>query len=480
MGLTEIDLNKFELFQCQYLEHYLTANVAPMHREWNAALVDRSVQYLCLEAGRGSAKTTIGSVNFSLYNICESQDEEMQVFSRSAGSTGTATKIMRKIKKELETNKLLIEDYGLRRGSDWGKEALEIIRGDGHRIMFYSMGKHSSARGSRGTVLIDDPQNAADCRSETVLAADEDWLLEDIIPIIIGDQRLVFIGTPISPLSLLCTVKELEDFKVLSFPMENPPHSGKSAWPEMYPDEFLAQKLRLLKSDRYGAEYLCEPKVSGNPVFRAEWFKYYDKESAKFKEIKRDIVYRVLGGDCAESKATQADNTALVTLGATHGENPDIYVLDVKAGKWSTKEGAEKVLTSFKEHKQHKTVIESRVKEKSGGDAMIHEIRALEQTYGVHTNLYPVCPNRDKVSRAMDVQSLCQEGRVYIDSHDPDQKQLLRELTMFTGDQNYHDDRVDAFVMGLAEIKNWGGRSSKPLYNRDAGPLAQRDEFTGW
>ena len=71
----------------------------------------------------------------------------------------------------------------------------------------------------------------------------------------------------------------------------------------------------MMGKDRYGAEYLCEPKVSGNPVFRSEWFENYDKSSEQFTRIRTEIVYKSTGMDCAESKSNQADYTAIVTLG---------------------------------------------------------------------------------------------------------------------------------------------------------------------
>lgn len=473
---SQVNPSRFALFMATYLPHYMTDKCADKHHEWFGLLDNKAVQYLCLEAGRGSAKTTIGSVGFSLYNICESQDEEMQVASRASGSTGTSTKIMKRVKRELEENELLIYDYGIERGAVWGNEALEVRRRDGHRITFYSIGKHSSIRGSRGTVLIDDPQNSADCRSETVIYADEDWFFEDVLPVIIKEQRLIFIGTPISPLSLLEKIKTLPQFKLSSFPMENPPWSGRSSWPGHYSDEFLAERLAMMGNDRYGAEYLCEPKVSGNPVFRSEWFPNFDLNSVNFRQIQNNGLYVVTAMDCAESRSDQADNTAIVTLGATFGKKPDIYILDARANHWSTKEGAEQLHLVFDQHKQNKSVVESRVKD---GDAMIDEIKERERIYHKYVNLYPIKPIKDKVTRAMAVQSACQEGRVYIDRNNPGQQKLLSELIMFTGQQAFHDDRVDAFVYALDEIKGWGRvANKKPLYH-STGTLPGRDVFTG-
>lgn len=455
-GLTKIDLNPFEIFQITYLSHFLKENVAPMHRKWNTELHDRSTQYLCLEAGRSSAKTTIGSVAFSLYNICESEDEEMQVASRSAGVTGTSTKIMARVKRELEENEVLIHDYGIKQGSAWGSEHIQVLRGDGHRIDFYSVGKRSSIRGSRGTVVIDDPQNIDDCRSETVLERDLDWFLEDVVPIIIGDQRLIFIGTVMSPLSLLAKVKQMSEFKVLSFPAEDPIWSGRSAWPEQWSDEFLAQRKNMLGMERYGSEYLCIARVPGNPVFQSEWFPNYEPNTVQFRDnIAHQITYRVTGFDGAESKDSRADYTAIVTLGMTYGKVPDIYVLDVQRERLTTKEGVERLFIVFDNQKQNKTIVESRCKAPNK-DAIVEEIEDRQRVYGKHVNMYQVKPLRDKVTRAHAVQSICQEGRVYINRHDSAHQLLLEELTMFTGDQNFHDDLVDAFVMALTDVKQHG------------------------
>lgn len=460
---------EIEVFVAQYLEHYLTVDSAEFHHDWYRALDDKSIQYLCIEAGRGAAKTTLASVCFALYEICEGADPsgfmEMQVASRSAGATGTSTKIMQKVKRELETNALIIEDYGIERGKEWGKEHIQVKRGDGMVVDFYCIGKHSSIRGSRGVVLIDDPQNKADCRSETVLAADDEWLLTDVIPVIIQNQRLIFIGTPISPISLLSKVKEMEDFTVLSSPLED--ENGVPQWPAMYDAEFLAKKRRLLGNDLFAAEYLCRPVVSGNPIFKLEWFPDYDPETVQFERLMCEGFYIVAGWDGAESKRDQADNSAIVVLAATYDKVPAIYCLTCKADHWSTKEGASNIVREYERLKWNRVILETRVKSPSK-DAILEEIEDLERIQGINVNAIPVRPEKDKVTRAMMVQSLCQQGRVHINKNDPAQAALLNELIMFTGDQIFRDDRVDAFVYALDDIKrNFDGRKDEEVSGPD-------------
>jgi phage terminase large subunit-like protein len=431
----------YEAFFATYLSHHMKVQCAPAHRQLMQILDDNTRLRAAIIAGRSMAKTTYASFGYGLKRICESYDEEIQVASRAAGKTGTATKIMRKVKRELETNELLIHDYGIRRGSEWGQECLEVVRADGHRVMFYSVGKHSSIRGSRGTVIIDDPQNSADCRSETVLMADEEWLLSDVLPVMVAGQRLIYIGTPISPISLTVTVQNLPSFagNVFLFPAEDPIGSGNSAWPAWLTNQYLALQLADMGIDRYNAEYNCIPQVPGNPVFRREWFKAYDPESAAFERVMREIVYKVTGVDTAESKASAADETALVTVGATTGAKPDFYILDVRHNHWTSREGAAQVMQVFDFLGQHKTIAESRIKPKTNqaGDAFIEDVKDVERLHGRYVNIYPVRPEADKVTRARYVQGLCQEGRVHYDPTDKNHVWLLNQLTMLPATSSF-------------------------------------------
>ena len=459
MALTVINMNPIELFAAQYMSHYLTHPVAKFHRTIYAELYDESNDLLSLECMRGSGKTTIASITYALYLLCEGKDAEFQVISRSGGTTGTATKIMAKVKRELETNQLLLHDYGIKRGESWGQDHIQVIRGDGKVVDFYSLGKRSSIRGSRGTVIIDDPQNYDDCVSETVLTRDEEWLLTDILPVMLPGQRLMFIYTPIHPLALGCKLKKMEDFKSLSFPAEDPVWSGKSVWQEHYPDEFLAKRFRMMGKIRYGSEYLCIARVSDNPTFQEEWIQGYEPDTALFREVENIGLYRVTGMDGAESKADSADYTAIITVGATSGENPDVYLLDVKREKWSVKDGASFLLNTFTEFKQHKTIVESRVKDnktKTGGDALIVQIRDQERIYKNYVNLYPVRPVSDKVTRALYIQPLIQEGRFFVNFKDPAHVGLVNEMVMFDGKGTFHDDRVDALVYAITDVIDRG------------------------
>lgn len=473
--MTKLNLNPIELFAAQYFSRLMTAPVPPSHRDIYSALWDETILRLVIEGFRGLAKSAIACRIFPAYLICETSVPEVQLISSSGGPTGIATKWMQLMQREFEENDLIKHDYRLRRGDHWGQDHLQVIRADGSRCDFYSRGKGASIRGSRGYVIIDDPQDIRDMRSEAVLKSDEAWLFDDVLPVLLKDQRLIFIGTGMSPLSLLSKVKKLPGYTYLGFPAEHPIGSGKSVWPEQFPDDFLEFRKNEIGIDAYNAEYLLRPIVPGNPVFREEWFAKYEPDSAAFLEVKRNDHYIVTAYDGAESKDSQADYTAIVTLLATHGSDPDVYVLEARQDHWTTKEGADQLFLIKERHDQNRTIIESRCKPPNE-DAIITEVKAKEKLYATALNIKQVKPVHDKVMRAHQVQGLVQRKKVHFNYSDRYQLELMTQMQMFTGEGTFHDDLVDAIVYALTEVKEWAGRfkQGKPAkinirYREDTG-----------
>jgi predicted phage terminase large subunit-like protein len=452
--------------------------VPDVHRTLDAALYDDNQKRVVVEMARGMAKSTKAAVMYALYEICTGDYDDIQIVSRVGGANGTSTKIMSKIKKELESNDVLIHDYGIKSAGAWGAEHIEVGRIDGRTIMVYSRGKRSSIRGSRGLVIIDDPQNEDDVKSSVVITRDEDWFFGDVLPVLLPDQKLVFIGTTISPISLLAKVKGLPGYLVIEIPVDDPPGSFNSVWPEQYPRDFLIQRCAEMGLDRFNAEYRCMPRVSGNPVFTSGQFRYYDPQSIQFERTKKDGLFIITAGDGAYSTKKSADYTALVTIGATMTGRADAYVLDVQQGRWSVKQAAEKVM-QIRETWQPNVVFIESICNPPNKDAWVEEVLEREMFYNVSTNLRWRKPTTDKLNRAYLVQSFFNEHRVYFDRENKEQRALINELLMFTGEQTFPDDQVDAMVYALLEMKKWDG-VPKSAGAKQVLPKGQRNRVTGY
>jgi hypothetical protein len=453
--LKKIDLNPIELFAAQYLPHLLTENVSPVQRELTTILSDRDHKRIAIEFFRGGGKTTWANIIYSLYEICEGPYSDIQSVSASGGTTGLSTKVARKIRRELTENELLIYDYGIECGK--GTEYFKVKRGDGHEVEMYCRGKGGAIRGSRGLVIIDDPQSIRDCQSATVLENDHYWFHDDVLPVLLKDQRLVFIGTSISPISLLATVKRKKGWKVVEFTVDDPVGSFRSVWPQMFPEAFLRQQFDDMGVDSFNAEYRCRPLVTGNPVFRDEWFQYYDPKGKKFKEVLHQNHFTILAADTAISKKKVNDDTAIVVMTAPCVGRPDYYVRECIAGKLSSEHFALKIMSLMAQYQPGLTWIECACNPPDM-DGYVEAVSNKARIQNVGINLQWGHPSDSKLHRAFGVQGIVQSGRVFFDRESSDQLQLINDLRIFIGDDKFPDDRVDAFVHGLTEFKGWSGR----------------------
>ena len=455
-ALKVLDLNPIELFTAQYLPHLLTEKVCPAHRGVFAALADQSEKRVAIEFWRGGGKTTIANVIYTLYEICEGNYDDIQSISASAGPTGLSTKVARKIRRELTENRLLIYDYKI--DCTKGSEYFEVTRPD-KKIEVYCRGKGGAIRGSRGLVIIDDPQSWRDCQSALVLESDHYWFHDDVLPVLMKDQRLVFIGTSISPLSLLATVKRKRGWKVLEFAVDDPVGSFKPVWPEMFSEAFLKQQYEDMGRMSFDAEYRCKPLVSGNPVFREEWINYYNQANQRFKEMLESHNYTILSVDTAMSKKKINDQTAINVKSAKCVEKPDYFVRCSEAGKYSTEEGATVCVNQIQKFKPDLVWVETPCKYPDK-DGFIESLERQLHINNMTVNLRWDHPHESKLHRALSVQGLVQSGRVFFDEEDEQQERLIADLIVFIGDDKMPDDRVDAFVHGLRAYKEWSGLKS--------------------
>ena len=447
MPTNQLDLrNPMEVFVASCLTHYCKSVVPAFHRDMYQHLC-ADHERLVVEAPRDFAKSTVLSIFYPLYLICCTDEPELQMFSETGGPGGLSTKWARKMKDEIKTNTAMRGLYGVSPGDHWGQDYFQVKRVGRPSIDVYCKGKHSAARGGRGYVIIDDPQKMADVRSAVKLEADESWFYNDVINILEPGQRCIFIGSRMSPLSLLSKVARTPGWKLLSYRAID--DYGKSIWPEKWPLPELEKRRAEIGNDNFESEFQNRPKISDNPIIREEYIKHYEKNSEHFDRVRHAGIFTITGVDPAISKKTTADHTAIITVAKTFDRVPDYYVLDVKRFRGTLPETAKQVIQTWRQFQQNQTVVEA----VGAFQHVILEIEKEEKINGLHVNLQSVVPTKDKASRAYGVQHLFSAGRVYFDLTDPAQQGLIEELLMFTGLDGslFPDDRVDGLVHALTE-----------------------------
>lgn len=466
LAAKKLDMTELEFHMAQYMPEVFTAPSAPIHVEMDDLLINRSYRRVAIDAFRGSTKSTRMSKGYLSWLVTAIDDageylsDKIYLFCRTGGPGSLAAQWMRFLQGlvtgQSENQLLYQHDFGVSRGDKWNEDFCRIKRLDGRYCDVHALGKGSSARGARdlkADLLFDDIQNAADQQSAAILATDEQWLLQDVYPIALPEQRMIIIGQNLSPESLMARIENMPSFEYRRFPIEKPVGSGRSVWPSLWSDEWIkAQKLDM-GLDQFNAEYNCLAMVSGNPIFRKEWFKTYDSASTQWERIRNSHVYTVAGFDGADSKSDAACFSSVIVFSATADPDPDIYLRRVQNEHWSLKQAVNQLFVTARDIDIHKTVVESRVKEGNMGPYE-EEIRAQESLLRESINAEYVRPVHDKVTRAYYVQSLIQRGKVYYDSSVKEHVAFVTQMCMFTGTQKFPADMVDAGVHALTKIKD--------------------------
>ena len=442
-----------EYFVAFYLAHHLTLNVPAFHKELYQLAYECTVLHkfdrLLVQASRSFGKSFIFSFFLPLFLICTQNLPEIIAFSRDIK---LCKKFLYYIKKEIEDNEWIRNDFGVVAGDIWAKEEIEYKRADGFRGRFLSLSKGMSPRGWHPDLaIIDDPQDSGDANSQPVLEADWEWYSKDFSGMM-QKKPVIFIGTPVGPLCLLYQVKEDPRWVYREYPALNPPivGVGKSIWPEHMNEEELERERLSIHDPAFNQEYLLQPQISENPVFKKEDFQYYESDSHAFKDEMGRGLYTITRIDPAISKREAADYTAIVTVSATPEKKPRCYVREVKQGRWSLRDGVREAFLTHQKFQQNKTAVEEHAYQL----ALLQEIQAEENIRGRRIGAIGVRNDRDKIRRAWKVQPMLQGGQVYFDNNDPMQKELIKQLIMFNGQDGRKDDMADAFIGCLEDIQS--------------------------
>lgn len=166
---------------------------APFHEEWSNILLNGSGHF-AVEAFRESAKTQI-VIRANLLHALTYPNEKRSFLVVICATQRTASKKLVEVSREFLSNPdmsrmmtAVRENSGL---------AFEVEYQTGQSVRIEAYGKGAAVRGlSWGSkrpdlVIIDDPQDEEDARSETVTSSDWDWFLSDVY--FLGQSTRIFI-----------------------------------------------------------------------------------------------------------------------------------------------------------------------------------------------------------------------------------------------------------------------------------------------
>ncbi len=263
-----------DYFARTYFPHKLTEKTPEFHK-----LLDEAAQkeLAAVQVFRGGSKTTRVFVFGVIHDIIFRTQDYIQYFTTT---DKTAERKLDLIRAEIEENRRLQNDFGIRPGETWTDS--RIVTNDvcvdamGLGSAFRGMTDHKGRRPTK--VIVDDPDE--DLRVES--ATQRGKLLDKISKAIIPGMNptkgsFIVMGTAIHPECIIQTFMNPDDYKnfyKVDIPVKDP-ITGELAWPERFTQKYLDKMLDLIKLAAYSSEYLNQPINPETQELKEEDISYY-------------------------------------------------------------------------------------------------------------------------------------------------------------------------------------------------------------
>jgi phage terminase large subunit-like protein len=228
-----------------------------------------------IAAPRGFAKSTITSVIYPLW-LAVSQASFKNIMIISA-SEGLAVELLRKIKRELESNENIQKYFGDLRTDKWSETHI-IVKGG---INIVARGAGAQIRGFRPDCLIlDDIETDEGVESEEQRRKLKDWLFKSCLNTLLPHGQFLIVGTILSPLSLLSDLLETDNKwfkkKYMAY-VDGVMEEGQELWKSLWPHSALQQRRSEIGSFAFASEYMNSPLQDGATAIKEEQIKEWDE-----------------------------------------------------------------------------------------------------------------------------------------------------------------------------------------------------------
>lgn len=411
---------------------------ASFHEEWSKILLDGKENF-AVEAFRESAKTQI-VIRANLLHALTYPSERRSYLVIICATQRTASKKLLEVSREfLASEKMSCLLLRVRENSGL---AFEAVYRTGEIVRIEAYGKGAAVRGlSWGAkrpdlVIIDDPQDEEDARSETVTASDWDWFLSDVY--FLGqNSRIFLIG---NNLGERCIIEQvIQSAESLKFTARRIPiltKEGKSAWPSKWPIfaiEAERNEFALMgKTDLWYRNKMCECISPESQKFKREYFRYYDNPP-NLQELN---IYTTV--DLAISQKVNADYSAIVTVGVNSGGY--WFVLDVEYGRYDPSTTMDAIFSAVKRWRPLSVGIEAVAYQA----ALSHFLEKEMPKRGIFFRIQPLKAEKKKELRIDNIQPRFAVGTVWFKRNAAWVDKIESELLAYP--HGAHDDVIDALA----------------------------------
>ena len=487
--------HSLEAFGVRYFPHYMTKATSKFHKFLFKTLTRETHKKKgckwAIAAPRGNAKSTIISAIFPLWCICYNKKKFIILISDTLGQ---AEDFLADIKRELETNLMIQQDFpfAFGKGEMWRSD--EIITRNGVKVK--ALGTGSKIRGRRfGTtrpdlILNDDLESSDMVRSDVQRKfIRNQWFNKDLLFAGREDGTTDFyvVGTILGKDSLLNNLLDPEQypdwssmrFKAVEEFSDSPLWEE---WAKIYKDRFNANRKEdaLKFFEEHKEEMLEGTKVlwpEGDPYYNLMVYKLSDpsgflmekqnapvdltkvlvtKEDLHFEnfnmpKVREDLEHAVYYGAIDPSlgkHSTSGDYSAIVTV-ARSIKTGYIYVVNMDIKRRSVDTQIDDIIRSFLRYKHHSFAIETNAFQY----VMADTLRKKARKFGVNIPIVEVNQYKDKKLRFEGIVPLIIDGTIVFDTVRSSTSNMyaegIEQIVTFTGENDEHDDACDALQLSV-------------------------------
>lgn len=314
-----------------YFPHYIEYPIADFQREMFDIIQDDSIKQAVIVSFRGSAKSTIMTLCYTLWAVLGIQQKKFIVIISQTQEQ--AKKHLINLKRELSANALLRADLGpFQEDEEWSAASIVLPKYNA-RIMAASTEqsirgiKHGACRPD--LIIADDIDDLNSVKTSEARQKTYEWFNGEIVPLGNRNTRIIVIGNLLHEDSLIMRLKqEIEGgsrkgvFRAYPIIDEN----ENILWPGKYKDmEAIEDERKTMDKFSFARELMLQIIDNREAVIYKEDIHYYENVP---EPSENQLCEYITGVDLAISQKETSDSTSMVTLKLIgSGKKLKIYVL---------------------------------------------------------------------------------------------------------------------------------------------------------
>jgi len=437
--------NLVEYFYCFQADPNDYKKPAPFHFRISDILLNDDRNF-AVEMFRETGKTSLVLKSFPLYCLTYPKEDRSYIVIIKNNQESASAKL-KEISNEYINNDVLNQNL-IRVNQESAKVLEVVVRGadkKNHTIRIEAYGKGSAVRGVSWGVkrphvtICDDLQDIADSESDTVQEKDWNWFLSDVM-FLAKTGRVFIIG---NNLGAKCIIERIFANDVLNFQKLKVPaldDDDNPTWSEAFSKEFLMnekqQYISLGKVDIWYRERMCIALAEELKIFKKEYFRYYDENDLKNKQIDYYII-----GDPASSKSRKADDAVWGVIGKERNR-PDWYIIEFVGGTAIELDPVKYVDALFFLYDKYRP-LKVGIETVGYQEALRYFIQEEQKKREKYFSIYSIKTRREKEQKIKGVlQPMYKTGVIH---HRKNMFKLEEQLLAFP--KGLHDDYPDVLAM---------------------------------